>query len=136
MKDETLHECGAQYERDSVLHIRDWAGQNVFENVKEEENFDIYTVFVTAYEIIIDTSPPPVNLSRHERVAWRPKHVVRIVLSFIAIALQIPILQLKPSVLNYTCIAANTTFKLSICKLLKVSLLIYVCAYISEYLIQ
>mmetsp|Transcript_22858 Transcript_22858/g.29277 ORF Transcript_22858/g.29277 Transcript_22858/m.29277 type:complete len:92 (-) Transcript_22858:1-276(-) len=68
---------------------------------QEQENFDIYTVFVTAYEIIIDTSPPPVNLSRHERSAWRPKHVVRIVLSSIAMAIQIPILQLKPSILNY-----------------------------------
>jgi len=99
--------------------------------VKEEDDFNIYTVFVTAYEIIIDTSPPPVNLSRHARDAWRPKHVVRIVLSSFAMALQFPILQLQPSILNYTCIAADTTFKLSICKLLKMSFSIYVCAYIS-----
>ena len=45
---------GAQYERDSVLHIRDWAKRNIFENVKEEVDFDIYTVFVMVYEIIID----------------------------------------------------------------------------------
>ena len=54
IKDKTRNECGAQYERDSVLYIRDLAIRNIFENVKKEEDFDIYTAFVMAYEIIID----------------------------------------------------------------------------------
>ena len=96
--------------------------ENTFEKKKDFPEFNLYTVFVAAYEIKIDTAPPPLNLTREERMSWRPQHVVRVVLTSIAMALQFPLLQLKPSLHRYSVIAADTTFKLSLLQLLKVNL--------------
>lgn len=122
-------EADVNYEKDSILHIREWVKENTFEKKKDFPEFNLYTVFVAAYEIKIDTAPPQLNLTREERMSWRPKHVVRVVLTSIAMALQFPLLQLKPSLHRYSVISADTTFKLSLLQLLKVNLNI-VCSII------
>ena len=91
---------------------------NIFEEVVKREDFSIYKLFVAAYEFNLDDSEPPTNA--RERRSFTPKHEIRVVLSSIAMAAILPVLQLQPNVRKHLVIGADSTFKLAIIKLLKV----------------
>ena len=108
------------YHTESIYAIKRWTLNNTYDVVSQRGDFNIYTLFVAAYDIQPDNSPPPT--SREERKTWKPKHQLRIVLCSIAMAMNFPLLQLKPSLLRYMCISADSTFKLTIFKSIKVFL--------------
>ena len=120
-----LKQCGpssAEYHNDSFISIRDWVANNTFDVVSRKSDFNLFTLFVAAHEINQDMSAPPMN--ERERSEWTPVHKIRIVLCSIAMSLNFPIMQLKPSLHRYLCIAADSTFKLAVHKLIKVSVFI------------
>ena len=106
------------YHTDSIYAIKRWTLNNTFDKVSQHETFNIFTLFVASYDIQPDNSPPPI--SREDRKKWKPQHKLRIVLCSIAMAMNFPLLQLKPSLLRYLCISADSTFKLTIFKSIKV----------------
>jgi len=108
------------YDTDSIYAIKRWTQNNTYEKVSQRSDFNIYTLFLAAYDIQPDNSPPPI--SREERKKWKPLHQLRIVLCSIAMAMNFPLLQLKPSLQRYLCICADSTFKLTIFKSIKVFL--------------
>ena len=117
-----LNESGPnseKYQNDSFIHIKDWVISNTYDIVSARNDFNIYSLFVAAHELVPDLSPPPSDPIL--RKSWKPKHRIRIVLCSIAMALNFPILQLKPSLLRYFCVSADSTFKLAIFNLVKVS---------------
>ena len=116
----TRHHQNSGYDTDSIYAIKRWTQNNTYEIVSQRSDFNIYTLFVVAYDIQPDNFPPPI--SREERKKWKPQHQLRIVLCSIAMAMNFPLLQLKPSLLRYLCICADSTFKLAIFKSIKVFL--------------
>ena len=83
--------------------------QEYFDIVSSRNDFSIFSFFVAAHELVPDLSPPPTDPM--ERKSWKPEHRIRVVLCSIAMALNFPILQLKPSLLRYFCLSADSTFK-------------------------
>ena len=110
----------ATYHNDSFNAIRGWVSNNTYDVISQRNDFDLFSLFVAAHEIEQDMSAPPIDSI--ERSNWTPKHKIRIVLCSIAMSLNFPILQLKPSLHRYLCVSADSTFKLAIFKLIKVSL--------------
>jgi len=87
------------YHMDSNYAIKRWTLNNTYEIVSQRSDFNIDTLFVVAYDIQPDNSPPPI--SREERKKCQPHNKLRIALCSIAMAMYVPLLQLKPSLLRY-----------------------------------
>ena len=104
------------------MEIEDWIENNIYEEVCKRNDFSVYTLFVASHEIVMDQSEPPTSIN--ERKLWVPKHRIRIVLTSIAMSLYLVIMSLKPSVRNHIIVGSDSTFKLSIIKLIKVLLFV------------
>ena len=96
-----------KYHNDSFISIKEWVDKNTFDIVSSRSDFSIFSLFVAGHELVPDVSPPPTNPT--ERKGWKPNHRIRVVLCSIAMALNFPILQLKPSLFRYFCVSADST---------------------------
>ena len=103
--------------------LYDWAKAHTYDVLSEDPNFDEHTVFVAAYEIAPDIRPFPE--AARERKEFKPKHVVRIALTSIAMSYMLSVLSLNPEIFPIVTWMSNATHKMSIAKDIKV--IIFIC---------
>ena len=107
--------------------LYDWAKAHTYDVLSEDPNFDEHTVFVAAFEIAPDTRPFP--KTARERKEFKPKHVVRIVLTSIAMSYMLPVLSLHPEIFPIVTWMSDATHKMSVTKDIKV-IIFYLYAFI------
>ena len=98
-------------EPDSFYAIEQYALSLSFEKLSIRDDFSNDTVFLCASEFVPDTSQAPISV--RDRIAWHPKHVMRMVFTSVNMCMQIPILCLKPNIKQFCVISADSTYKLS-----------------------
>ena len=104
---------------ESFSAIKQWALSQTYSVLSQDPSFNEHTNFVCAHEFLPDSSAPPVDPTSLRK--WNPKHIIRIVFTSISQSMQLPALNLIPSVRDYCVPFSDTTYKLTHIKDFKVS---------------
>jgi hypothetical protein len=97
---------------DTLRGLQEWAIKNTYDEVvqREKNDFNIYSMFVAAYEFEADNTLPP--LDKRKQKEWKPKHRGRIVLTCIAMSMFTPAIACRGDVFGRLIFSHDFTYKL------------------------